>query len=297
MSPDPLPSSFLDWSSLGSPHTRTSPHSAPDIRVEQNENIQNQLSVPSAVVTRQEMVRTGSPEEVNISPQTDQQIEDQSVPAIGVEPAPLNIEVGMQRDDIESNEENNIPTTQASRSVMPYLNVGELIPSPNIQQESGNNSDTSRGSHVRTQDRNVQEHLSILPVERLISSRGRRIVPDNINMAQHHPQEGIHPQRTSTSNRRDYPDDSSNDNRSLRGHRYSNERGRPPEEGRYPNRDRRPPRRGGLHNNGRPPDRYGGGPPDGGGPLMMEDYLMETEDPHNALIEEDPQDLEALLDQ
>ena len=39
MPPDPLPSRFLDWSSLGSPRPRTSPHSAPDIEVEQNENI------------------------------------------------------------------------------------------------------------------------------------------------------------------------------------------------------------------------------------------------------------------
>ena len=32
-------------------------------------------------------------------------------------------------------------------------------------------------------------------------------------------------------------------------------------------------------------------------PLMMEDHQMETEGPQNALIEEDPQDLEDLLDQ
>ena len=61
----------------------------------------------------------------------------------------------MQRNDIESNEENNVPTTQASGSVMPPLNVGELIPSPNVHPEAGNTSDTSRGSHVRTQDINV----------------------------------------------------------------------------------------------------------------------------------------------
>ena len=30
---------------------------------------------------------------------------------------------------------------------------------------------------------------------------------------------------------------------------------------------------------------------------MMEDHLMEMEDPHDALIEEDLQDLEVLLDQ
>ena len=83
MPPDPVPSRYSDWSSLGSPHVRTSPHSAPDIREEQNENIQNQLSVPSAIVTRPEGVRTNSPE-VDISPQTDQQREDQNVP-VGVE--------------------------------------------------------------------------------------------------------------------------------------------------------------------------------------------------------------------
>ena len=31
MSPDPVPSRFSDWSSLGSPPIRTSPYSAPDI--------------------------------------------------------------------------------------------------------------------------------------------------------------------------------------------------------------------------------------------------------------------------
>ena len=127
MPPDPLPSRFSDWSSLGSLCMRASPHSAPDTRVEQNENIQDQLCVQSAVVTRQEMVRTGSPEEVNISPQTNQQVEDQSVPAMGVEPMPLHIEARMQRDDIESNQENNIPTTQTSEGMMPFLNVGELV--------------------------------------------------------------------------------------------------------------------------------------------------------------------------
>ena len=128
MPPDPVPSRFSDWSSLGSPRARTSPHSSPDIRVEQNENIQNQLSVPSAVVTRPERVRTSSPEEVDISPQMDQQREDQSVPAV-VELAPLNTEVRIPRNDVESNEESedNIPPPQVSGSVRPSLNVDDLI--------------------------------------------------------------------------------------------------------------------------------------------------------------------------
>ena len=175
MPPDPAPSRFSDWSSLGSPQARTSPHSAPDIRVEQNENIQNQLSVPSAVVTRPERVRTDSPEEVDISPQTDQQREDQNVPAV-VEPAPLNIEVEMQRNEVESNEEseNNIPPPQVSRSVRPSLNVDDLMLSRNVPWESSNISDPSRGSHVRTQDINIREISSIPPAERVISNSNRQ---------------------------------------------------------------------------------------------------------------------------
>ena len=124
MPPDPEPSRFSDWSSLGSLPARTSPHSAPDIQVEQNENMQNQLNVPSAVETRPERVRTSLSEEVDIAPQTDQQREDQSVPAV-VEPAPLNIEVETQRNNVKSNEENenNIPPSQVSRSVRPSLHV------------------------------------------------------------------------------------------------------------------------------------------------------------------------------
>ena len=37
--PTPVPSRFSDWSSLGSPRTRTIRHSAPDRGVEQNVNI------------------------------------------------------------------------------------------------------------------------------------------------------------------------------------------------------------------------------------------------------------------
>ena len=72
MPPDPVPSRFSDWSSLGSPPARTSPHSAPDIRIEWNGNVQNQLGIPSAEETRPERVRPSSTEEVNISSQTDQ---------------------------------------------------------------------------------------------------------------------------------------------------------------------------------------------------------------------------------
>ena len=57
---DPLPSRFSDWSSLGSPHTRTSPHGVPDREVEQNGNIPNQLNVQSGTVPREETIRASS---------------------------------------------------------------------------------------------------------------------------------------------------------------------------------------------------------------------------------------------
>ena len=54
-------------------------------------------------------------------------------------------------------------------------------------------------------------------------------MPDHRSSIPYHPHEGIHPQRTSTANRRDSSNNSSDDSRLQRGRGYSNERGRPPE--------------------------------------------------------------------
>ena len=207
----PLPSRFPDWSSLGSPCTRTIPHSAPDREVEQNVNIPNQLNVQSGTVPRHETIRTNSPEEVSIPPPSNQHVEEQNVHMIEMEPNPLSIEVRTQRDDMGTDGENNIPINQASGNVMPSLSVGDLTPSPNVNMESENNYDTSRGSHVRTQEIGLQEILVIPPVERATLSRNRRMISENIGIEQNYPHEGIYPQGTSTSNRRNYPDDSSDD--------------------------------------------------------------------------------------
>ena len=261
--PDPLPSRFSDWSSLGSPHTRTSPHNVPDREVEQNVNIPNQLNVQSGTMPRHETIRASSPEEVIVRPPSNQQVEEQNVHAIEMEPNPLNIEVRTQRDDTDG--ENNVPIIQASGNVTPPIGVGDLTPSPNVNMESENNSDTSRGSHVRNQEIDLQDISGIPPVERVTSSKDKRMISENARIEQNYPHEGTCLQGTSTSDRRDYLEDSSEDNRSYRGQWHPNERGRPPDEGRYPNRDRRPPRRGGSQDNGRPPNRHGG-PPDDGGP-------------------------------
>ena len=155
--PTPLPLRFSDWSSLGSPCARTIPHSATDREVEQNVHIPNQLNVQSGTVPRHETSRTTSPEEVIAPPPSNQQVEEQGVHAIEMEPNPLNIEVRMQRDDVGTDRVNNVPIIQASGNVVPPIGVGESTPSLNVHLESENNSDTSRGSHVRIQEIDLQE--------------------------------------------------------------------------------------------------------------------------------------------
>ena len=147
-----MPSRFSDWSSLGSPHARTSPHSVPDREVEQNVNIPNQLNVWSGTAPRQDTIRANSQEEVIIPPQINQQVEEQNVQMIEMEPIPLNIDVRTQRDGIGTDRESNVQITQPPGNVISSIGLGESTPIPNVNTESENNSDTSRGSHVRTQE-------------------------------------------------------------------------------------------------------------------------------------------------
>ena len=129
-----------------------------------------------------------------------------------------------------------------------------------------------------------------------IPRRNQGGMSENIRIGQDYPCDGTYLQGTSTSNRREYLRDISDDNRSYRCQRYPNQRGRLPDERRYPNRDRRPPRRGRSQDDGRPPMDMED-PLMEEDPLMMEDPLMETEDPQDALMDKDHQDLEDLLDQ
>ena len=98
---------------------------------------------------------------------SNQQVGEQSVHAIEMEPNLLNIEFRMQRDDMGTEGENNVPINQVSENVMPSLSVGDLTPSPNVHPESENNSDTSRGSHVRMQEIDLQEISGIPSVGKI----------------------------------------------------------------------------------------------------------------------------------
>ena len=167
MPPEPEPSRFSDWSSMGSLPARTSPQSTLDRRTEQSKNTQNQLNVPAAVETRTERIRTHPSEEVDISPQTDPPRGDQNIPTI-VEPASLNIAVVTQRNDVESNEENmnNIPSPQVSGDVRPTLHVNDLLLSSDAPWESSNIYNLSQESQIRTQDIDIRGISSIHSVEK-----------------------------------------------------------------------------------------------------------------------------------
>ena len=207
-----------------------------------------------------------------------------------------DIEVTPQRDGsrvitLEGNAQASCPLVDV---ILP-TGMNEQMPIPHINLSiSGYDPESLRGSHIRTQDTRIQENSTILQLDGPVSIpiRDRRRLLEDIRNEQEYPQEGTYLQGTSVSCRREYPRDSSDDNRSYRDGRppergrYPNQSGRLPDRGRYPNRDRRPPRRGGYP---------GGGCPDGEDPLMVEeDPLMEMEDP---LLDKDHQVLQDLPDQ
>ena len=258
MPPEPEPSRFFDWSSLGSPPARTSPHSAPDVRPAQSDNIQNQLNVPATSETRQEIDEVGNSEGVAIASQMDLIREHQDIPA---RPALLNIGTRTQSNDLESHEENvDIIPPGPIRSARSSLHADDVVLT-NVLRGTSVNVELSRSSQVRSHD--IEGVSSICPVDKNVISGIRQIVLDDRGSGTSYQHEGIHPPRTSTANRRD-SSDSSIDDRFHRGRGYTNERGRPPERERYPSSDRRPPRRR-VPSSGRPPDRSHRGSSDGGG--------------------------------
>ena len=183
-----------------------------------------------------------------------------------------------------------IPTSREDQIALPQINLSISGYGPNSLRDSQSGS-----SDVRAQE------ISILPqVDGLVSASIREYTRGRISesariMEWEYSQGGIYIQGAPITQRREYPGDSSDDNRSYRvwrppeRGRHPNQNGRLPDRGRYPDGDRKPPRRGG------PPD--GEGLPDGGGPLVVEDPLMAMEDPLDPPVDKDHQVLKDLPDQ
>ena len=178
------------------------------------------------------------------------------------------MDTGLQRNNVEQNEENvdiipPVPMSSAGLSL--HAEDVVLVDTPRGARME---NDVVRSSQVISHT--IEGISSICPVDSNITSGARQMEMDDRYR-------GL--PRTSTHNRRDSSDSSDTDSdtdRVPRGRGYSYERGRPPERERYSSRDRRPPIRRGAPSNGGPPDRgrppdrggppSGGGPPDGGGP-------------------------------
>ena len=152
--------------------------------MEQNVSQPIQLIVQSGTVPREETTRAGSQEEVNIPLQISQQSEEQNAQMTEMEPNPLNIEVRTQRDGIETERESHVQITQPPVNVIPPTNLGESIPILNVNTESENNSETLRGSNVRTQELGLWEIPVILQVDgpTSIPSRDRRVISENVRI-------------------------------------------------------------------------------------------------------------------
>ena len=140
--PAPLPLRFSDWSSLGSPHARTSPHSISNREMEQNVNLPNQLNVQSATAPREEATRAHSQEEIIIPLRVGQLAEEQNAQVRVMEPNLLNIDVRTQRDGIGTDRESNVQITRPPVNVIPPTGLGEPAPILNVSTGSENNFET-----------------------------------------------------------------------------------------------------------------------------------------------------------
>ena len=101
-----------------------------------------------------------------------------------MEPNPLHIEVRTQKDGIGTDRESNVPIIQPSGNMIPPTGLGETTLILNVSTGSGNNFETLRDSHLRSQEQGLQEILVIPSMDRLtlIPSRDRRIISENIRI-------------------------------------------------------------------------------------------------------------------
>ena len=109
----PEPARFTDWSSISSPPA-TFPHGMPGVPTEPSENVQNQLNMLPAEITRTERRDVSNADRATMASQTEPMREDQETQARPI----ISIDTGPQSNNIEPNEENVdiIPPAPISRA-------------------------------------------------------------------------------------------------------------------------------------------------------------------------------------
>ena len=102
---------------------------------------------------REETARDRSQEEVIIPPRISQESEEQSTQRTEMELNPLNIEVRTQDEGIRTVRESNVQGTRLPVNVIPLSGLSEQIQVLSVNTSvSENDSETLRGSHVRSQE-------------------------------------------------------------------------------------------------------------------------------------------------
>ena len=212
---------FTDWSSLESPSARTSPQSVPIRETGQDSNEpDNQITQPGSETAQIGTTGNALHDDINVtSPRTCQQPDELGVRMINIGTNTSDIAVTPQRDGLriitlEGNAQASCPLVDV---ILP-TGMNKQVPMPHINLSiSGYDPESLRKSHIRTQDTGIQENSTILQLNGPVSIpiRDRRLL-ENIRIEQEYPQEGTYLQETSVSCRREYPGDSSDDNRSYR---------------------------------------------------------------------------------
>ena len=194
--PTPPPSDerlFTDWSSLESPHARTSPQSAPIRETGQSINQpDNQTTQPGSEPTQIGAMGNALCEDINVtSPRTCQQSDELGVRMINMGTNTLDVEVTLQRDGsrIMTSEGNGQASCPLVDVILP-TGMSEQVPMPHINLSIlGYDPESLRSSHMRTQDTGIQENATTLQLDGPVSIpiRDRRRLLENIRIEQEYP--------------------------------------------------------------------------------------------------------------
>ena len=235
---------FTDWSSLDSPWARTTPWNASVREIEQDINQpDNQTIQPGSEPAQIEATGNALCDNVT-SPSTHQQLDQVGARLIDMGTNTSDIEVRPQRDGarvIDSDDDDAQVSCPHVDVILP-TGTNEQVHMPHINLSiSRYDPESLRGSHTRTHDTRMQEMIPQLDGPVSVQSRSRRRMSENARIEQ----ESF--QRTTTSHRREYPGESSDDTHSDR-RPYRD--WRPPERGRYQGQNGRPLDRGNYQDRG-----------------------------------------------
>ena len=209
---------FTDWSSLDSPQARTSPR---NVSVRENEHginqSDNQTIQPGSEPVQTDAMGNALHDDVT-SPSTHQQLDQVGTRLIDMGTNTSDIEVRPQREGIRvidsDDDDDDVQVSCPHVDVILPRGMNEQIPMPHINLSiSRYDPESLRGSHTRSHDTGMQMVAQLDgPVS--VQSRSRRRIPENVRIEQ----ESF--PRTTTSHRREYPGESSddiyNDGRSYR---------------------------------------------------------------------------------